>query len=583
MRATCPINWSKRPRRTDIAQAMDSTNPTPEAEALSAKILSREALLERRARARIEGRKVVQCHGCFDLVHPGHVRHLRFAKAQGEILLVSISGDSSINKGAGRPLIPEELRADNLAALDCVDWVYIDSEPSAKDLLDAVQPDVYVKGREYESNKDPRFQAERQTVEQHGGCVVFSSGDVVFSSTALISAIEHSVDPFHKRLQQLTQTDELQGPKLYSLISQFRGKRVLIIGETILDTYVVCDRPEIASESPIMTLRPLERRHYDGGAAILARHIAAMGAKPVLITPMPRSAQSDAIRRRLIAEGIEVHTIPIQTPLPEKQRFLVGTQKVMKVDLLEPIVLDAAAQDSLIRTATDVAKNGGRCHGAILADFGQGMFTPATVARLCRELRPLVDIMAGDISGKRSLLRSMRSMDLLCPSESELREAYRIFDQGLPAVTWEMLQETGAKAAIVTMGPEGQIGFDRLPNAQDPTGDGWRSRLRSEHVPALCPYAVDPLGCGDALIATATLALASGSSLLAASFLGAVAAATQAQRIGNIPVSATDLRHGITRAHTAQLTFAAADVVDANGFGRTTASQGASLASASAS
>lgn len=582
MKAAFPANWPKRHRRADIGPAMDSKNPTPDAEVLSAKILSRQALMEHRAKARIAGRKVVQCHGCFDLVHPGHVRHLRFAKAQGDILLVSISGDSLINKGAGRPLIPEELRADNLAALDCVDWVHIDSEPTAKDLLNSVQPDIYVKGREYESNNDPRFQAERQTVEDHGGRVVFSSGDVVFSSTALISAIEHSVDPFHKRLLQLTQTDELQGPELYSLISEFRGKRILIIGETILDTYVVCDRPEVAGESPIMTLRPLERRHYDGGAAILARHVAALGAKPVLITPLPRSPQADAIRRRLVADGVEVHAIPIETALVEKQRFLVGAQKVMKVDLLEPIVLDAAAQDALIDRAGAAARDGGGCHGAIIADFGQGMFTPTTINRLCRELRPLVDIMSGDVSGKRSLLRAMRSMDLLCPSESEMREAYRIFDQGLPAVTWEMLQETRSQAAIVTMGPEGQIGFDRLPNAQDPTGDGWRSRLRSEHVPALCPYAVDPLGCGDSMLATATLALASGGSLLAASFLGATAAATQAQRIGNIPVSSADLRHGITRAHTAQLAFAAADVVDANGIGRAT-SQKANLASIDAS
>ena len=97
----------------------------------AAKVLSHAQLLEKRFAARGAGRRVVQCHGCFDIVHPGHLRHLRHARAQGEVLLVSITGDSMIDKGTGRPLIPQELRAENLAALDCVDWVYIEARPTA--------------------------------------------------------------------------------------------------------------------------------------------------------------------------------------------------------------------------------------------------------------------------------------------------------------------------------------------------------------------------------------------------------------------------------------------------------------------
>src|SRR5581483_8918461 len=107
----------------------------PRAIPAARKLLSREQLLARRAEAKGAGRRVVQCHGCFDIVHPGHLRHLRHAKAQGDILLVSITGDSMIDKGTGRPLIPQELRAEYLAALDCVDWVHIESRPTAVELL----------------------------------------------------------------------------------------------------------------------------------------------------------------------------------------------------------------------------------------------------------------------------------------------------------------------------------------------------------------------------------------------------------------------------------------------------------------
>ncbi len=518
------------------------------------KILTHEALLSMRMELKAQGKAFVQCHGCFDIVHPGHIRHLRFAKAQGDVLLVSITGDLSIGKGEGRPLIPEELRAENLAALDFVDWVYIEPTPTASELLGQVKPDVYIKGREYEFNHDPRFTAEQRAVEDGGGRVVFSSGDVVFSSTALIASMEQSVDPNSQRISQLTGTEALQGEALYGLISSFRDKRVLVVGETILDTYVLCDQPEVAGESPVMTLRPLERRRYVGGAGIIARHIAAMGARPILLTPMADDELSRDVSQQLTAEGVEVHSFEVAGAITEKQRFLVGAQKVMKLDLVEPMVLDAARVGAFVDLASDLAARC-RCHGAVIADFGQGLFSSSLLQRVCGGLRQLVDVMAGDVSGRRSSLSAMRNMDLVCPSELELREAFRLYDEGLPLVAWKFMEATKCKSAIVTMGSEGLIAFDRMGQSVG-HGDGWDSRLKAEYVPALCGHAVDALGCGDSLIAAATLGLISHGGLLPSTFLGAVSAAVQAQRIGNTPISATDLRRGVVKIHASHMTYA---------------------------
>jgi len=531
---------------------MPSQSPDP-----GRKILSREELVRLRAQARSEGRRVVHCHGCFDIVHPGHIRHLRFARAQGDILLVSITGDLGVGKGDGRPLIPQELRAENLAEMDCVDWVYVSPEPTAEGLLRRVAPDVYIKGREYEHNRDPRFEAERRAVEDAGGRVVFSSGDVVFSSTALIQAIESSVDPFHGRLRQLLESPDLTASRLTATVESMRGRRVVIVGEVILDTYVFCDRPDVAGESPVMTLRPLEHRHFDGGAAILARHAAAMGARPVLVTALPSTARGDELRRRLQGEGIEVRSVDVDMRVPEKQRFLVQTQKVMKLDLVDQIVLDAQQREALVATAEGAAREHG-ADAAIVADFGLGLLTPGVLERLIPKLRRSARVLTGDVSGRRSSLTAMRGLDLVCPSESELRDAVGNYGDGLPAVTWEHLQKSGTHAAIVTMGAEGQIAFDRRSGGAS-TGSGWSSRLVGEHVPSLVPHAVDALGCGDSLLAAATLALATGSNLLGATVLGAAAAAVQAGRLGNTPVSAADLRKQLQRLHGARLAFAPED------------------------
>lgn len=527
-----------------------------------AKILTRADLLTRRQSAREQGRTVVQCHGCFDIVHPGHIRHLQHAAKQGDVLLVTITADSVMSKGTGRPLIPQELRAENLGALDCVDWVYINPHPTAEALLEEVRPDVYIKGREYETNDDPRFRAERQTVERHGGRVVFSSGDVVFSSTALVAAMEHAADPFHARVRQLIEQQDLSPARLEPLIESFMGLKVAVIGETIIDTYVTCDRPDIAGESPVMSLRPLEHTSYDGGAAIIARHLAALGARPVLVTGLPRSAQAEALRRRLSVEGVEVRHVETDGPMLEKQRFLVGAQKVMKLDLVQPITLDAARQERLVSLAEEAATG---CAAAIVSDFGNGLLTSGVMLRLCRALRPKVGFLAGDVSGRRSSLLQMRRMDLLCPTEAELRDAVRDYDDSLNAVVWRLLEATESRNAFVTMGADGLIAFEKLPGAEQEAG--WSSRVRGEHVPALSPHALDALGCGDALLATATLAMAAGAtgsggsqtaSLTAAAFLASIAAATEAGRLGNEIVSARDLRQGLRRLSESRLSVTTA-------------------------
>lgn len=522
------------------------------------KILSLNDLLAYRAAARQAGRRLVQCHGCFDIVHPGHIRHLRFARSMGDCLLVTITGDAGVAKGEGRPLIPQELRAENLAELDCVDAVYIEPRPTAAELLAEVQPDVYIKGREYEFNADPRFRAERDAVERAGGRVVFSSGDVVFSSTALIAAMEASADPFHHRLTQLLDRPDMQAERLMETLAGVRGRRLLVVGEVIRDTYIFCDRPEVAHESPVMTLRPVDRRGFDGGAAVIARHAAALGARPVLVTALGRGADAEGLRERMRSEGVEVVTVASAAPLPEKQRFLVGSQKVMKIDQVEPLVLDTAGQEDLARAA--IAAAGSGVDGAVIADFGLGMFTPGLVARLCAQLRPLAGVMAGDVSGRRHGLRAMRSMDLLCPSEDEVRGAYGLHGDALPSVAWRLLEETRSRAAVVTMGAEGLVAFEPLGDAAGRGADPFRSRVRGEHVPALSPHAIDPLGCGDAMLTTAVLALTAGSGLVPASFLGSVAAASHAQRLGNPALEPADLRRTVLRLAGARLAYAGAEV-----------------------
>jgi sugar/nucleoside kinase (ribokinase family) len=218
-------------------------------------------------------------------------------------------------------------------------------------------------------------------------------------------------------------------------------------------------------------------------------------------------------------------------------------------------------QERFVAMAGEAAAEAGGAHAGIITDFGLGLFSGKTLSRLIAAMRPHTGILSGDVSGKRSNLRSMARMDLVCPSEVELRESLRMHGEGLGMVAWKLLETTKTRHAIVTMGADGLIAFDTLADAGE-QGTQWRSRVSSEHIPALCPLAIDPLGCGDSLLAAATLGLAAGGSLLASAFLGACAASTQVQRLGNNAISAMDLRQLIIRTHNAQLTFAGNEAIE---------------------
>lgn len=485
-----------------------------------------------RSEARAAGRTVVHCHGCFDIVHPGHIAYLQFAKSQGDTLVVSLTADPLVNKGLNRPFIPEDLRAQSLAALECVDAVYINPHPTAVELLEALQPDVYVKGREYETNSDPRFLAERDTVNHHGGKVIFSSGEVIYSSTTLIGSITHQQQFHDEKVRRFRNQHQVSDAELLRLINAYRGRRVVVIGDYILDRYHFCDATSIAGEGPMMSLRHHRSQDYDGGAAIIALHLAGLGASSTLITSLAHDALSGQIEARLTGQGVCVRSIPQRRQIVSKSRYLVDQSKLMKVDEGNALPLDSQSETALAGEIESATKD---ADAVIFADFGYGVLTAGLIDRALPQLRKTVPIITADVSGQQTNLLRFANVDLLCPTEREVRQTLNDFSSGLNAVVWSLLRQTSARQAIITLGKQGLIAFDQHRDRRP--DESWERQLRGEYLPSLCARADDPLGCGDAMLAAATLTLAAGGSLHAAAYLGSVAAAVEAAQIGNQPVT----------------------------------------------
>ena len=152
------------------------------------KIISKQELSEIEALKK-EGKKIVLCHGVFDLVHPGHIIHFQEAKKMGDVLVVSVTASKYVRKGPGRPYFDDELRLKFLAAISCIDYVMLSEGYTVDDIIQAVEPDLYVKGQEYSRSEDDitgMIDVEADLVRKHGGDIAYTTGQV-FSSTKLIN------------------------------------------------------------------------------------------------------------------------------------------------------------------------------------------------------------------------------------------------------------------------------------------------------------------------------------------------------------------------------------------------------------
>ncbi|MBH23316.1 MAG: hypothetical protein CMH57_02410 [Myxococcales bacterium] len=498
------------------------------------KCVSVEDLQTIREELRSQGKRVVQCHGCFDIVHPGHIRYLRFAREQGDALIVSVSGDDVVGKGFDRPYINETLRLENLAALEFVDYVCLDHHTWAGPILEIVKPDVYVKGKEYETNADPRFLKEKKLVEDYGGTVIFSSGDVVYSSTFIINQFRHRFDLEQQKINFFCRRNQITIPALEELMHHILERRVLVIGDPILDQYIHCEALSVAAESPILSVTPLQDQWFIGGAALIARQMARLGARVSLMTTMGPGAESHRFVQ-LLGEA-DVELVPIQTenrPLYIKSRYLVDETKVFKVNHGRYSPMSTGTLQQMMSTLKARVDD---YEAIVVTDFGYGMFSASFIealTELSREhgIPSYVDVSS---TGQASILK-FKSPRLAMPNEDELRFALGDNESGLSHLASRYFRETRADRLVLTLGKRGAILFT-------PDEDDTSQRLHTDYLPSLATQSVDPVGAGDVFLATTALADLCDAPLAHSIYLGSAMAALHVGILGNDPPTAVDLR-----------------------------------------
>ena len=183
-------------------------------------------------------KKVIICHGVFDIVHPGHIRHLSYAKSKADILITSVTADKFVKKGRYRPHVPENLRALNLAAFDMVDFVLIDNNEKPLNTIASLKPDFFAKGYEYNLTSTSRNEAtseEESELMKYGGEIIFTPGDIVYSSSRILETNQPNL--FLEKLLASMESQNLTFDDLRVSLEKISALKVHVIGDTIIDTY----------------------------------------------------------------------------------------------------------------------------------------------------------------------------------------------------------------------------------------------------------------------------------------------------------------------------------------------------------
>ncbi len=484
---------------------------------------------------RLQKKVIVQCHGVFDLLHPGHLSHLAEAKGLGDILVVTVTPDRFVNKGPGRPVFSQEERALMLSALQVVDFVAITDSPTAVDAITAIRPDIYVKGPDYTDSSNDisgNISVEEKTVESVGGRIYFTRAPAMSSSRIINAHLPNQPDATTQWLQRFR--NKYSEADVLGWLERVTDLNVLVVGEAIIDEYVRCEALGKSSKDPVLAFREISHERQVGGSLAIAGHCAGLGAN---VTALFRLG-IDSADEQLVLQGFGPRVTPVIMrsqiePTIIKRRYVddLTEARVFETYVMHdgnPNVDDDQALTAKLKDLLETVDL------VLVADYGHGLLSEGVINHLTNSDR-LLAVNTQTNAGNRGFNTISRypRVDFVCLNGGEMGLELRRRHLTMNELVPQLRERTGATRSIVTEGSKGLACCDV---------DGVVT-----HVPAFARIIRDRVGAGDALFAASSLLSAIGAPADVTGFFGNLAGAASVAELGNrTHVTAVDLmRHAV--------------------------------------
>lgn len=469
-------------------------------------------------------KKVIMCHGVFDVVHPGHIRHFIYAKSKADILIASLTADKHVTKGLYRPHVPENLRALSIAAFEVIDYVLIDHDDKPLKNLADLQPDFFAKGYEYLAGGLPeKTQEEADILAGYGGELVFTPGDIVYSSSSLINLAPPAIQT--DKLLTLMEGQGVTFDTLRETLGILKGKKIHVVGDTIIDSYTYTTLIGGQTKTPTMSVLFENQKDFIGGAGIVAKHLRSAGADVRFTTVIGDDKYRDFVINGMKEAGVECHPIIDATrPTTNKNAIISGGYRLLKIDTVD----NSSINDEILTEITKAVSDSS-CDAIVYSDFRHGIFNRRTMPALLEALPDGVFKVAdSQVASRWGNITEFKGFDLVTPNEREARFALANQDTGIRPLAAEVYDTCECKTLIMKLGDRGVVTCK--------SGDHNDSRSFFA-VDSFANHVVDAVGAGDALLAYSTLAMIATGSPEISTILGSMAAAAACEKDGNHPVA----------------------------------------------
>ncbi|EKD71443.1 MAG: cytidyltransferase-related protein [uncultured bacterium] len=466
-------------------------------------------------------KKIAQCHGVFDVLHIGHIKHLQHAKTFCDVLIVTITADKYVNKGLGRPYFPEHLRAQALAALSCVDYVVINNNATAVEAIKAIQPNFYVKGIEYlisENDLTGKITEEDEAVKSVGGQLRFTD-DIVFSSSSLLNRFFTSYSPeiitYLDRLKQKYKTSEI-----LDILNGAQKLNVLLIGESIIDIYHFGEAIGKAGKEPVLVSKYHREETYIGGVLAVANHLSTFCSKVTCLTALGEKGEYEQfIRSKLNSNVNVIFQYKKNSPTIIKRRYLeeYSLQKLFEIYEMNDGYLDDE-QNKKFSNELD-------CHLdnydlVIVADYGHGLLNSACVEKIETKSKFLaVNTQSNASNHGFNCVSKYKKADYVCIATRELQLNYRQKHISIIEQLNRLVNDHCYNNVLITNGRHGAYSYK--------AGEG------IYEVPAFATSIKDRVGAGDAVLAVTSLCVALEAPAELVAFIGNIVGAEAVNIMGN--------------------------------------------------
>jgi len=483
-----------------------------------------------------QDKSVVHCHGVYDLVHPGHIRHLSAARKEGDVLVVTLTADKFVKRGPGRPIFNENLRAETLAALGSVDFVAIDYNPTAVNTIKTIKPSVYVKGQEYErKDKDVtgKIYDEEEAVKSVGGRLAFTY-DITFSSSKLIN--QHlDVYPPEVRKYLREMADKYPIDVIVDKIKSAKKLKTLVIGDAIIDQYHYCESMGKSLKEHLVVSKYLSEESFAGGSLAVANHVASLVGDVDLMTVLGERDSFEGFARDHMQPNVNPKFFYRPgTPTTIKRRFV---NSVLNRKLFEVCYMDDSPipQEIEKQVADHLEKVVSGYDFVIVCDFGHGMLDKNLVDLLSSKYKFMaLNVQTNSANTGFNLITKYPRADYISIDEPEIRLAAHNKHGEMKDIMKTMIDQLNCGNLMVTRGHRGSLNLDREKGFHE--------------TPAFASKVVDRIGAGDALFSYTAPLMAMKMPQDLTSFIGNAVGALAVQIVCNrAPVDVVDLVKYITR------------------------------------